>query len=256
MAARQSTKPSLPPLALLGLVVFFVIIIWLFSPSKSSTDQPVAPDTLTTKAYIDEPVILPGPVKTSRVSLEQTLNNRRSRRSFQDKPLSLNQVSQLLWSAQGVTTDWGGRTAPSAKSAYPLTLYLVALDVTGLEPGIYEYIPGDLDPVHQLRLLQSGDFSESMASAGAQSQFKSAPAVIAITGNFQLMKDAFDGQDASHHVYLEAGHVSQNLYLQAESLGLGTVATTGFVLAKSTSLLKLPTSETLIYLMPFGFSAE
>ena len=95
-----------------------------------------------------------------------------------------------------------------------------------------------------------------MALAGVQSQFKSAPAVIAITGNFQKMKDAFDGKDVSHNVYLEAGHVGQNLYLQAESLGLGTVATGGFDLAKSTSLLKLPTSETLIYLMPFGFSAE
>ncbi len=256
MPARKSNKPALPPLTLLGLVVFSIVVIWLFSPSKSSTQQPVTPDTSATKEYIDEPVALPSPVKTSRVSLEQTLNTRRSRRSFQDKPLTLNQVSQLLWSAQGVTTDWGGRTAPSAKSAYPLTLYLVALDVTGLEPGIYEYIPGDLDPVHQLRLLQSGDFSEQMALAGVQSQFKSAPAVIAITGNFQKMKDAFDGKDVSHNVYLEAGHVGQNLYLQAESLGLGTVATGGFDKAKSTSLLKLPTSETLIYLMPFGFSAE
>lgn len=184
MPARKSNKPALPPLTLLGLVVFSIVVIWLFSPSKSSTQQPVTSDTSATKEYIDEPVALPSPVKTSRVSLEQTLNTRRSRRSFQDKPLTLNQVSQLLWSAQG-HHRLGGRTAPSAKSAYPLTLYLVALDVTGLESGIYEYIPGDLDPVHQLRLLQSGDFSEQMALAGVQSQFKSAPAVIAITGNFQ-----------------------------------------------------------------------
>jgi len=258
MPTKKKGVATLPPLTLLGLVIISITIFWLFSPSKSAkqTTTQSEKQEVSSREFASDPISLSTPAKTGRVSVEQALNTRRSERSFLDKSLTEKQVSQVLWAAQGVTTDWGGRTAPSAKSAYPLTVYLIALDVTGVEPGIYQYIPGDLEPVHQLGPLRSGDFTEQTATAGRQSQFQSVPAVLVITGNMQKMTDAFDGKPSDNNVYLEAGHVGENIYLQAKALGLGTVATGGFDKEKTTQLLDLPSSETLIYMMPLGYPGE
>ncbi|MGB2853106.1 MAG: nitroreductase family protein, partial [Dehalococcoidia bacterium] len=88
-----------------------------------------------------EPVSLPEVRLTSDVSLEETLLHRRSIRDYTEEALSLAEVSQLLWAAQGITEAWGGRTAPSAGALYPLEVYLVVGDVEGLTPGVYQYRP-------------------------------------------------------------------------------------------------------------------
>ncbi len=261
MPKKSKSLVFLPPLTLLSLVIVSIIVFWLFSPKKinnnSATKQQEQQDQQATKQYQESDLIsLPAPSKTGRISLEQTLNSRRSRRSFFDRAISLKQLSQILWAAQGVTADWGGRTAPSAKDAYPLSLYIIAIKVDGLQPGVYQYLPGETTPVHKLGLIQTGNFAEKTAEAGKQSQFKQPAAALIITGNMQKMTDAFDGKANDNNVYLEAGHAAQNIYLQVESLGLGTVTTGGFDRAKTAELLQNPSSETFIYMMPLGYPEE
>lgn len=256
--ARKKFVPYLPPFTLLGLVAIAVLVLLVFPPGKTTKQPSPSADIVTeqlNREFEGDTIKLPTPAKTSRTSVEQALNSRRSRRAYQDRALNLNQISQLLWAAQGVTADWGGRTAPSARDAYPLTVYLIANNVTGLESGLYQYLPGETEPVHELGRILAGDFKEKTAEAGRQSQFQSAPVVLIITGNFEKTAKVFERR-VDNNVYLEAGHAGQNLYLQSESLGLGMVVTGGFDQQKAKDLLILPANETPIYMVPIGYSAE
>lgn len=240
---------------LLGAV--FVISLTLFAYVRYATRQVSAPtksDTVVAEklAVKVDPIVLPKPSLTSKTSLEATLQARRSRRTFTADSLKLTQVSQLLWSAQGVTADWGGRTAPSAKSAYPLTVYLAAFNVEGLNPGVYEYLPGDKEMVHKLQLVVPGNVKETLGNAIGQNAAKEPAAIILFAGDFAKMAEVFDGTRHDENVYLEVGHAAQNVYLQVESLGLGTVTIAGFDAAKVASVLMTPASQKVIYALPIG----
>ena len=82
---------------------------------------------------------LPKPQYDSNVSIEKALLKRRSVRSYKSEPLTIAEISQLLWAAQGVTKSRGYRTAPSAGALYPLEVYIVAGNVSDFEAGIYKY---------------------------------------------------------------------------------------------------------------------
>ena len=236
---------------LTSFVVVLLVIGALFF-RRSSTPTVQNPQTETTGTLPAENIALPSPDLRSGNSIESVLKNRRTRRDFLDQELSLKQVSQMLWAAQGVTADWGGRTAPSAKSTYPLTVFLIANKVSGLEAGEYQYLPGDRTPVHQLKPIKHVELQQALFKALNESSFKSAPAVLVITGNMGKMSEAYGGIPHDKEVYLEAGHVGQNLYLEAESLKLGMVTISGFDEAKVKDLITIPVSETIIYLIPFG----
>ncbi len=120
----------------------------------STADTVPAPEYLAT-------IALPEPRLESEVSIEETLLQRRSIREYADVPLMLNKVSQLLWAAQGITTGWGGRTAPSAGALYPLEVYLVVGDVEGLAVGVYKYKPEG----HELLRISDLDVREELAMA-------------------------------------------------------------------------------------------
>ena len=197
-------------------------------------------------------IILPKPDLRSSTSVEAALNSRRSRREFVDQAITLKQVSQMLWSAQGLTADWGGRTTPSAKSTYPLSVYLIANKVDGLDPGEYQYIPGDRTPVHALKPIKKVDLQKAIFELLNQNSFQTAPAVLLITGNMGKMSEAMGGILSNNLVYLEVGHAAQNLYLQAETMKLGMVTVASFNEARMRQLVTLPEGETLIYMIPFG----
>lgn len=203
-----------------------------------------------------ETITLPKPDTRSSNSIEAVLNNRRTRRETENKEITLKQVSQMLWSAQGVTVDWGGRTAPSAKSTYPLSVYLVSAKVSGLDAGEYQYLPGDRTPIHALRPMRKVDLQKALYQATNESSFINAPAILVITGNMGKMAEAYGGIPHDKEVYLEAGHAAQNLYLQAESLRLGMVAISSFTESKIRELITIPTDETIIYLIPFGIPKQ
>ena len=237
--------------AVTALVVVSLAVVTLLQKTPPASKETQNLDQTVT-VLPAENLSLPNPDLRSSNSLESVLKNRRTRRDFQDKELSLKQISQMLWAAQGVTVDWGGRTAPSAKSTYPLSIFLIASRVTGLDAGEYQYLAGDRTPIHALRPIQRVELQEALYEAVNESSFKNAPAVLVITGNMDKMAEAYGGIPHDKEVYLEAGHAAQNLYLQAESLRLGMVTISSFDEAKIKDLVIIPQSDTIIYLVPFG----
>ncbi len=251
-APKSVTKPSrLVPLLGIALILSLSILAyvrWLKGQTQTTVQKVEAPATIAIAA----PISLPKPMLTSRTSVEAAMQARRSRRDFSPDSLNIKQVGQMLWAAQGVTADWGGRTAPSAKSAYPLTVYLVASRVVDLAPGVYQYLPGEREAKHQIQLIKQGNLHDTLGTAIGQNAAKDPPALILITGNMDKMAKAFDNKRIDTNVYLEAGHAAENMYLEAESLGLGMVTLAGFDETKVRPVIGTPANETIIYAIPLG----
>jgi len=199
-----------------------------------------------------EVISLPPPMLKGVVSLEETIKSRRSRRSFRDRPLTLDQVSQLLWAAQAITEDGGfKRAAPSAGATYPLDVYLLVGDkrVNGIQAGVYHYLIRD----HSLKLLIGGDFRQALAKACLSQMFiASAPITIALSAEYARTTRRY-GERGIGYVHMEVGHVGQNIYLQAEALGLGTVAIGAFSDHEVSRVLRLPAKHEPLYIMPVGY---
>lgn len=248
----SKTKPGkLVPLLGVALILSLSILAyvrWLNGQVTKTTQKAEVPPAVVVVA----PVSLPKPSLSSRTSIEAAMQTRRSRRDFTGDSLNIKQVGQMLWAAQGVTTDWGGRTAPSAKSAYPLTVYLMANKVIDLAPGIYQYLPGDREAVHKIQLIKQGDLHAALGAAIGQNAAANPPALIIIAADMAKMAKAFDGKKNDNNVYLEVGHAAQNMYLQAESLGLGMVTMAGFDGTKVAVAAGIPSNEVIIYAIPFG----
>lgn len=191
---------------------------------------------------------LPPPTASSDVSVEEAVGARRSVREFTGQPAGLEAVGQLLWAAQGVTSSGGGRTTPSAGALYPLEVYLVAGEVSGLDAGVYKYHPRG----HSLMLHMAGDLRKRVArSALRQKWIADAAAVVVITAVYERTRQKY-GSRTERYVHMEVGHAAQNIYLQAQSLGLGTVMVGAFRDEKLRTVLRLPASEAPLALMPVG----
>ncbi len=191
---------------------------------------------------------LPEPMLKSEVSLEEALRNRRSIREYSEEPLSLAQVSQLLWAAQGLTADWGGRTAPSAGGLYPLEVYLVANSVEGLGPGAYKYRPAS----HELAYVKPGDIRVPLADAVlGQEWVKNGAAVIVIAAVFSRTVDKY-GDRGRQYVWMEAGHAGQNICLEATALDLGAVPIGAFHDDQVQNVVGMPNNEAPLYVIPVG----
>jgi SagB-type dehydrogenase family enzyme len=193
-------------------------------------------------------IILPAPRTDGTVSVEKAIAARRSVRSFTTDPLTLPELSQLLWAAQGITdAATGHRAAPSAMAVYPLTVYAIVGNVNGLAPGAYKYVPNG----NTVTPVSTGDKRGELFPTGSRSQAKDAPAFIVIAAD-TAYASAKMGARAAHFTDLEAGHVAENIYLQSTALGLGTVSMAGFDTSKLKSILAAPENITPIYLMPVG----
>ncbi len=182
---------------------------------------------------------LPQPSKSGGMALTEALARRRSVRTFTAKPLTQAEISQLLWAAQGITDDKGHRTAPSASAQYYLHIYVASAD------GFCEYIPSS----HQLKKLQAQDLR---AKLSAQPSVKSAPIVLVIAGEYERGAEKYGAEKGPRVANLEAGHVAQNVLLQATALGLGAVPVAGIEPKDVQKAASLPAQQTPIYLMPIG----
>jgi SagB-type dehydrogenase family enzyme len=161
--------------------------------------------------------------------------------------MTVEQLSQLLWAAQGITHPRGLRTAPSAGALYPLEIFVVAGNVATLPAGTYEYEPDG----HRLVSVTEGDLRPDLAAAAlGQSPIRSAPVVIAIVADYGKTTIKY-GERGIRYVHLEAGHAAQNLCLQAETLGIGSVVIGAFSDKDVASLLRSPGQQPL-YLIPLG----
>jgi SagB-type dehydrogenase family enzyme len=199
-------------------------------------------------ARSSENIPLPEPVYSGNTSLEQLLQQRRSVRNYRAVPLQLSEISQLLWSAQGITHPQGFRTAPSAGALYPLELYVVAGDVDGLEAGIYHYQAKS----HRLTRTGSGDLRSRLAQCTLeQSWIGDAAAVVVFAAAYERTTRKYD-ERGERYVHMEVGHAAQNLFLQAEALGLDTVVVGAFRDHALAELLQLPDDVQPLMLMPVG----
>ena len=200
-----------------------------------------------------EAMRLPAPRLRGEVSLEEAIYARRSRREYLERPLRIEEVSQLLWAAQGVTEPslWVGlRSAPSAGGLYPLEVYVVVRKggVEGLEPGAYHYGPHE----HELTQTVRGDMSrELMAACVDQEWVGAAPINLVFTGVIERTRVKY-GERAWQYVLQESGHAAQNVYLQATALGLGGTVIGAFIESEIQRILSLPLDETPLYVMPIG----
>jgi SagB-type dehydrogenase family enzyme len=176
----------------------------------------------TYKRYAAAPQVgLSDPLTAGGAPLWEVLRQRRSERRFQDLPLSEPELSQLLWATQGITQSGRSvafRAAPSAGALYPVETYLVIHDVEGIQPGVYHY---DVRQ-HQLEQVRRGDFRAEVTRAALDQRMAAwANVVFVWTAVFERSKWKYK-QRAYRYVYLDAGHIAQNLALAAVALGLGS----------------------------------
>jgi SagB-type dehydrogenase family enzyme len=198
--------------------------------------------------YESEIIKLPEPKYDGSIPVEEALLRRRSVRDFKDVPLTISEVSQLVWAAEGITGAGGRRTFPSAGALYPLELYVIAGDVNGLPPGIYKYKTDG----HKLLRIEKGDRRSDLRDAAlGQSSVKRAPAVIVLSAVYERTTTKY-GERGIRYIHMEAGHAAQNVYLQAVSLGLGTVVIGAFRDEEVRRVMKMTDGERPLYLMPVG----
>jgi len=158
----------------------------------------------------------------------------------------MDEVSQLMWAAQGITHGGERRTVPSAGATYPLEIYVVVNRVEGLEPGVYHYLNRD----HSLEFVKPGSFGKQLSRASlGQGMVEKAAMDIVICAVYERTSGRY-GDRAKRYVHMEVGHVGQNIYLQAEVLGLGTVAVGAFSDERVKALLEI--DEEVLYIMPVG----
>ena len=190
---------------------------------------------------------LPQPKIIGKVSLEQTLSKRRSIRRYINKNFTQEQVSQLLWSAQGITEPrMRFRTAPSAGALYPMEIYLVAHN------GLYHYIPDG----HKIEKLSDRDIRREFSGAcGGQRFIAEASISIVISAVYERVTGRY-GKRGIRYVDMEAGHIAQNIHLQAVAMDLGSVSVGAFDDAAVEKLLNLPKDHRVIYIIPVGYSAK
>jgi len=191
---------------------------------------------------------LPEPRYRSDISIEEALLKRRSIRDYTGEPLTLQEVSQLLWAAQGITDPRGFRTAPSAGALYPLEVYVVVGDVENLAVGVYRYNPHE----HELVKVLDGDKRADLAKAAVgQSCVEEAAIDIVITGVYERTTKKY-GERGVRYVHIEVGHAAQNVCLQATAMGLGAVTVGAFYDDQVGEILNIMKGEQPLYIIPIG----
>jgi SagB-type dehydrogenase family enzyme len=208
-------------------------------------------DDTTVSAEPESRVQLLPPRHESGTSVEEALLNRRSVREYTGEALTLAEVSQLLWAAQGTTDPRGLRTVPSAGALYPLEVYVVVGDVTDLTPGVYRYAPD----AHELVKVLSQDRRVELADAALEQKCVEEAAVDFVFTAVPERTTGKYGDRGVRYVHIEAGHAAQNVYLQAEALGLGMTVVGAFDDGHVRELVGASPEEQALYVISVGRTA-
>jgi SagB-type dehydrogenase family enzyme len=194
---------------------------------------------------------LPSPTYKG-LMLEEAIARRRSRRNYAKRPLTLAQLSQLLFAAQGITGEYRGRllrSTPSAGALYPMEIYPVVHNISGLKPGIYHYAVRE----HSLEFIKAGDFHRQMTKACLDQEMAGDAQVTLVLSCIFIRVCYKYGERGYRYGLIEAGHIGQNIYLEATSLGLGAVAMGAFYDDKLNELLEIDgKNEAAIYVLAVG----
>ena len=226
------------------MLVTALLLICGCGQSESTSAASLTPALEVEKMRIK----LPKPKYNSDVSLEESLVKRRSVRNYTGELLTLEEVSQLLWAAQGTTSDRGGRTAPSAGALYPLEVYVIVGDVQDLTIGIYLYKPKK----HELVMISDKDVRQQLTGAAlGQSSVKNGAIDLVFTAVYQRTTVKY-GDRGIKYVHMEIGHAAQNVCLQAAAMDLGAVTIGAFNDHEVSKILNLPKDEEPLYIIPVG----
>lgn len=191
----------------------------------------------------------------SAFSLESALRQRETKRDFSDIPLTLADLSMLLFAAQGRRGGGSKLLAPSAQEQYPLSTFAVANKVSELDQALYQYDNSD----HSLKLIESGSYAGLLENTalGEQPWVGRAAAIVVLTANIQSMNQHFStqppiNQRGERYSYIEVGAVAQNMQLQAAALGIAMVLVGGFDNEQVRSVVSLPSELEPAALLCFG----
>jgi SagB-type dehydrogenase family enzyme len=198
-----------------------------------------------------EIIKLPPPAYQGQMSVAEALKKRRTVRLFSNRELDLAQVSQLLWGTDGTSDSRGLRTAPSAGATYPLEFYLVVGErcVTGLAPGLYHYRPDS----HTLELTRKGDLRAPVARTCLhQTWMAEAPIMVVCAAEYRRCTARY-GERGIRYTHMEVGHTGENLFLQAEALGLACGIVGAFEDRTLKDVLHLPQQLEPLLVMPVGY---
>ncbi len=190
---------------------------------------------------------LPQPRLKGILSLEEAILKRRSQRTFLEKEVTFEQISQLLWAAQGITGKRDNidlRAAPSAGALYPVELYVLTRE------GLFHYVPKG----HYLEVVHKEDARAALSAAALRQEvIKFAPMTVVISAVYPRVTVKY-GQRGEMYTHMEAGHIAQNVHLQAVSLGLSSVPMGAFEEEKVKKLLSLPEDQEPLYMIPVGYA--
>ena len=185
---------------------------------------------------------------------------RRSRRQYRIASLSAAEISQILWAAYGLqetagpawVTGKGNRTCPSAGALFPLSIYLVAGDILNVPSGFYHFMPDG----HALKLIHDRDIREDIYHHSyPREMIRNAPASLVYTAIESRVIKRYGERGRQRYIPMDIGHSAQNVYLQAEAMGLGTCAIGAFDDDGLVAVLGLPAEEIPMYIMPIGYPA-
>lgn len=219
---------------LLARLVVFTLVAGGCVEAEESEMQVDAPETFD----------LPVPDVVGEKSFEEVLSQRRSTRDFTEETLTVEEISQLFWAAQGETRP-NRRTNPSAGALYPIEIFAATPD------GLYHYVPDG----HRAELLTTDDVRNHLYwSSYLQDSIADAPVVFVICGVLSRTEAKYGGR-ADRYVKLEAGHVAQSLLLQAVALDLAAVPVGAFQDGQIQRALGVPDDHEPLYLIPVGHPA-
>lgn len=212
--------------------------------------------TTSAPTSIGQSYMLPLPKFSSNIMLEKAIACRRSIRDYLDKPITVDALSMLLWAAQGITEfNYGFRTCPSAGGTYPIEIYVVVgKDCVLIEEG--KYLPeGSYKyycKTHSIKMVKGQDLRESLCKASlGQYWVRDARVNIVVCAVYDRTTGRY-GDRGYRYVYMEDGHVGQNIYLMASALKLGTVAIGAFYNDEVRNVIGAQDNEDPLYVMPVG----
>jgi SagB-type dehydrogenase family enzyme len=224
----------------LALIAAYVIVQLAF------VEEVVFPATCSDDSQQSR-ILLPEP-EFKGMALEDAIAGRRSERDFSSEEMALSELSMLLWAGSGITGGQELRSAPSAGALYPIDIYVVPGRVVGASCGMYRYLPES----HELALVKEGNFSKELYEASyGQPHIRNAAVLLVLISAPEKTVSKY-GEAGEDYVLIEAGHIAQNILLQAESLGIKSVPVGGFDRQAAAASLGIGRDKETIYIIAAG----
>ena len=213
-------------------------------------ERPPHPGVYKRYPDAEKVIALPKPETGGGKGLWEVIAQRRSQRDYASQPVTLDELSQMLWASQGITGNGHElRAAPSAGALYPIETYLVVNRVDGVEPGVYHY---DIRR-HRIERLRAGDFGPAAAQAALGQDMVADAGVVFVWTAVTARNKSKYAERGYRYMYLDAGHIGAHVSLAAQALGLGSCAVGALFDDELNDLLGVDgVAETVVYMTAVG----